>query len=190
MHFLDSYLCFDGGAVGNLVFDLMSRGVRFGKQVRVRQRSILGFYKLEKRKPEKKMDNLFQKHTAFISKNHRHTRTMKYNSETLMQYLLIKQTIANMSLIAVPGFWNMWWKSYFWLLGPDLGEVPALDEVSGNVSRCPSMNHRGDVVPGHSGSRVPVDEIWNGGKNRFHFQSATHLFTLFWVKSFHLLLSK
>lgn len=41
----------------------------------------------------------------------------------------------------------------------DLGEVPALDKVPGCVSSCAAVNHGGDVVPGHSGSRVSVDEV-------------------------------
>lgn len=40
-----------------------------------------------------------------------------------------------------------------------LGEVPALDEVSGHVASGSAVNRRGDVVPGHPGSGVPVDEV-------------------------------
>lgn len=42
----------------------------------------------------------------------------------------------------------------------DLGEIPALDEMSGHVSSRLPVDHRGDVVPGHSGSRVSVYEVW------------------------------
>lgn len=44
----------------------------------------------------------------------------------------------------------------------DLGEVPALDEVSSHVPGGSAVNRRGDVVPGHPGGRVPVDEVCAG----------------------------
>lgn len=50
---------------------------------------------------------------------------------------------------------NLWFRSGT----EDLGEVPALDEVSGHVPGGSAVNRRGDVVPGHPGGRVPVDEV-------------------------------
>lgn len=41
-----------------------------------------------------------------------------------------------------------------------LGEVPALDEVPGDVARGSAVHHGGDVVPGHPGCGVPVNEVW------------------------------
>lgn len=51
-------------------------------------------------------------------------------------------------------FTLLWFDCVFYL-----GEVPALNEVSGHVAGGSAVNHRGDVVPGHSGSLVPVDEV-------------------------------
>ena len=48
----------------------------------------------------------------------------------------------------------------------DLGEVPALDEVSGHVSSRLPVDHRGDVVPRHPGSRVSVYEICSRRRKR------------------------
>lgn len=41
----------------------------------------------------------------------------------------------------------------------DLGKVPALYKMACDVSCRFPMNHRADVMPGHSGSRVSVDKI-------------------------------
>lgn len=40
-----------------------------------------------------------------------------------------------------------------------LREVPALNEVSGHIPSRSAVNHRGDVMPRHSGSGVSVDEV-------------------------------
>lgn len=42
-----------------------------------------------------------------------------------------------------------------------LGEVPALDEVPGDVARGSAVHHGGDVVPGHPRRGVPVNEVWD-----------------------------
>lgn len=48
---------------------------------------------------------------------------------------------------------------------PHLGEVPALDEVSGDISCCFAMHHGGDVMPGHPRGGVSVDEVCRIGKH-------------------------
>lgn len=48
---------------------------------------------------------------------------------------------------------------------PHLGEVPALDEVSGNIACCFAMYHRGDVVPGHPWGGVSVNEVYRTEKH-------------------------
>lgn len=48
---------------------------------------------------------------------------------------------------------------------PHLGEVPALDEVSGDVTRSFAMHHGGDVMPGHPRGGVSVNEVCGTGKH-------------------------
>lgn len=48
---------------------------------------------------------------------------------------------------------------------PHLGEVPALDEVSGDITRRFAMHHGGDVVPGHPRGGVSVNEVYGTGKH-------------------------
>lgn len=46
-----------------------------------------------------------------------------------------------------------------------LGEVPALDEVAGDVTRGSAVHHGGDVVPGHPGRGVSVNEVCRTGEH-------------------------
>lgn len=48
---------------------------------------------------------------------------------------------------------------------PHLGEVPALDEVPRHVARRLAVHHGGDVVPGHPGGGVSVNEVCGTGKH-------------------------
>lgn len=47
-----------------------------------------------------------------------------------------------------------------------LGEVPALDEVPGDVARGSAVHHGGDVVPGHPRRGVSVNEVCGKGEHR------------------------
>lgn len=46
-----------------------------------------------------------------------------------------------------------------------LGEVPALDEVPGDVARGSAVHHGGDVVPGHPRRGVSVNEVCGTGEH-------------------------
>lgn len=46
-----------------------------------------------------------------------------------------------------------------------LGEVPALDEVPGDVARGSAVHHGGDVVPGHPRCGVSVNEVCGTGEH-------------------------
>lgn len=47
-----------------------------------------------------------------------------------------------------------------------LGEVPALDEVPGDVARGSAVHHGGDVVPRHPWRGVSVNEVCGKGEHR------------------------
>ena len=42
----------------------------------------------------------------------------------------------------------------------NLGEVPALDEVSAHIAGGLAVDHGSYVMPRHPGGRVAVDDIW------------------------------
>jgi len=46
-----------------------------------------------------------------------------------------------------------------------LGEVPALDEVPGDIARRLAVHRGGDVVPGHPRSGVSVNEVYGTRKH-------------------------
>lgn len=48
---------------------------------------------------------------------------------------------------------------------PHLGEVPALDEVSGDITGRFAMHHGRDVMPGHPRGGVSVNEVYGTGKH-------------------------
>lgn len=47
-----------------------------------------------------------------------------------------------------------------------LGEVPSLDEVTCHITGCLPMDCGGNVMPGHPGHRVPVNEICPGAPDK------------------------
>lgn len=57
---------------------------------------------------------------------------------------------------------------------PHLGEVPALDEMSGNITRSFAVHHRGDVMPGHPRGGVSINEVYGTGKHAWTSSDTGH----------------